>query len=535
MTRSSRVSQRTTRLALLCAGLIGVAVLVTSALAGGTKVAADSTLVVSRSTDPHTLDPGQDFVTQGALEYYYAFYDRLMDLTPSGKLIPALATSWRVSKDGKTYTFQLRKGVTFHSGAPFNAAAVRYNWRRMMALKGQPSQNWLVVKNVKVVSPYVVQIILSKPSTSFLPLLGGAFSSYIGPSEAAVEAHATADDPWAAKYFNEHEDGTGPYTLVSLEHGVQVVDQAYPEYWRGWNGPHATRIVQKIIKEPSTIRLMLERGDLDVAADPLPMSIVQQLRKNPDVTVHADPNVGVELFLMNMSKPPLSDARVRRALSMLFDYDAAIKQVYGGFAQRAYNLLPPLLWPAAQTTSVRYKTDVSAARKLLAAAGYSNGLTVNLEAMDIFQYKDLALLLQSSLAKGGVKVNVTFQAFPVLLQKLIQAPEKRNWDLLTFSLFAPYPDPYSIFSWFTTPLMPVINPGWGNKLTDKWINTANSISSTPMRVGLYRKIIRAESANPPVIVADAANSIVTTRSNVKGWKFVPYYYNLVNYYQLSKS
>lgn len=519
-------------LAVVAVVFVGSAVAATT-LKG--RAGDTSTLVISRANDPHSLDPAQEVSVGGGLESFTAFYDRLFDLSKTGKLMPRLATSYTITNGGKTYTLRLRRGVTFHDGSPFNASEVRYTWQRIMGLKGPASQYWAAVKNVKAVSPYVVQLTLKKVTPSFLASLGGQRGIYMGPSSTCVKAHQKKAGDWAADYFTDHECGTGPYTLVSWQHDQQLAYQAYPKYWRGWSGKHATRIVQKIVKEPATVRIMLQRGTLDLAADALPTTIIVALKKDKNIKIDAAPTTTIDQFTFNMDKKPTSDRRVRKAIALAFNYNAAIKQAYQGNARRVFGPIPATVWPTVPKSAVRYNTNIAQAKKLLAEAGYPNGLTINLATMDINQWKDLVLVLQSSLSKIGVKVNAQFTTWPVLFQKLQQPKGKKPFDMAAYQMWAAIPDPSDILMWWDTNATTVINPGWGNTKTDGWIRAANSTLNRKSRASLYQKVIKQMNADTPGIWIDQPQYLTAMRSNVHGYQYIPYYNGLVNFYDIWKS
>lgn len=506
-----------------------------AATAHGGRTADTSTLVISRANDPHSLDPAQEVSVGGGLETYTAFYDRLFDLSRTGKLLPRLATSYAITNGGKTYTLRLRHGVTFHDGSPFTASEVRYTWQRIMGLKGPAAQYWSAVKNVKAVSAYVVQITLKKVAPSFLASLGGQRGIYMGPSSACVKAHEGKAGDWAAGYFTDHECGTGPYTLVSWQHDQQLAYQAYPKYWRGWAGKHASRIVQKIVKEPSSARIMLQQGTLDLAADALPTTIISALKRDKSIRVDSAPTTTIDQFTFNMDKKPTSDPRVRKAIALAFDYDAAIRQAYQGNAHRVFGPIPATVWPAVPKSAVRYSTNIARAKALLAEAGYADGLTIDLATMDINQWKNLVLVLQSSLSKIGIKVNAQFTTWPVLFQKLQQPKGKKPFDMAAYQMWAAIPDPSDILMWWDTNATTVINPGWGNAKTDGWIRAASSTLNRKTRTALYQKVITQMNADTPGIWVDQPQYLTAMRANVHGYEYIPYYNGLVNFYDLWKS
>jgi peptide/nickel transport system substrate-binding protein len=506
--------------------------------AGRGKATDTSTLVISRSADPQGLDPAEIVSTGagGGVETFIASYERLFNVTASGKIVPGLATSWKVSKNGLVYTINLRKGVKFHDGSPFNASEVRYTWQRIMGVNGPAAQYWRPVKDIKVVSPYVAQIVLGKVDPTLISTLAGERGSYIGPSSACVKAHESKPGDWAVDYFATHECGTGPYTLTSWQHDQEIDFQAYPDYWGGWKGKHVQKIVVKIIKEAGTQRLLLQNGQLDVLGDAPPTDVAKALSKDKNISVVTSPTTTIDQFTFNMDKKPTSDVRVRRAIAMAFDYNKAIAQAYRGWAKRVFAPIPANIWPSTpKSWAGSYKYDPAEAKKLLAQAGYPHGFTLNLSGMDIAQWKPLILQLQSDLSKVGIKLNVDLTTWPVLFQKLQQPKGKKPFDMAAYQMWAAIPDPSDILMWWHTRAITVINPGWGTKTTDSWLDTSLATLSEAKRSSLYRDVIKQMDADVPGIWIDQPLNIQVLRKNVKGYSYVPYYNGIVNPYELYKT
>lgn len=502
---------------------------------GASNAPPSTTLVISRGTDPHSLDPAQEVTTGGGLETFVASYERLFNLTPSGKIVPALATSWSVSKDGKTYTVNLRKGVTFHDGSSFNAAAVRFIWQRIIGLKSPAAQYWQDVQDVVPAGDYQVKFVLNKVSPIFIANLAGQRGIYMGPGPACVKAHEKTSGDWAADYFTDHECGTGPYQLVSWQHNQQLAFNAYRNYWGGWKGHHVNGLIEKIVPDPSSVRLMLEHGDLDLAADALPTDVTLALKKEKGIHVDVAPTTTIDQFTFNVSKKPTNDVRVRRALAMLFDYNAAITQVYHGYAHRTFGPIPSTLWPSVPKNAPHYNTNVAAAKKLLAQAGYKHGLTLEMSTMDLNQWHNLGLVLQQSFAKANVKLNVDFSTWPVLFSKLQKPKGQKPFGMAGYQMWAAIPNPSDILMWWRQSAQTVINPGWGTAKTDSWINQAMTTLSRKKQAALYQKTITQLNKDVPGIWVDQPDNLAVMRSNVQGYQYVPYYNGLVDYYRIWKS
>lgn len=502
--------------------------------AAGSAGGDSSTMTISRMNDPSSFDPAQQVSTGGGLETLTAFYDRLIDLTPEGELEPALATSWKASKDGRTFTLKLRDGVTFRDGSPFDANEVRYTWQRIVGMKAPAAQYWQNVKDVEVVDDRTVAFHLKSPMPAFLPTLAGQRGVYMGPSRKCVEANEKKPGDWAKDYFTDHECGTGPYQLDKWEHDQQITFSADEDHWRGWEGNHVKRYVQKVIKEPSTTQLLLTQGELDLAADVLPTQIYKQLEGDDGVRIDKAPTTTIDQITFNMDSKPTSDPRVRKAISMLFDYDTAIEQAYAGNATRVYGPLPATLWPEMPSGAPRFERDVEGAKQLLAEAGFADGFTLKFATTDLNQWKSIALILQSSLADANIKVDVDFTTWPVLFSKLSKPKGEKPFDMAGYQMWAAIPDPSDILMWWNTDAITVINPGWGTPETDQLLDDANVEMDREKRVGLYQDVMGRLATDAPAIWVDQPENLTAMRTDVQGFEYNPYYNGLVDFYALSK-
>jgi peptide/nickel transport system substrate-binding protein len=525
-------------IALLAAVLLVIA-LPSSASSSSARQAADtSTLVISRTVDPAGLDPAEIVSTGagGGVETFIASYDRLFNVTATGKITPALATHWSVSKNGLSYTITLRKGVKFHDGSPFTASEVRFTWQRIMGIKGPAAQYWTPVKNVVAVSPYVVRIDLKKVDPTLISTLAGERGSYMGPDKACVKAHESKPGDWAVDYMSTHECGTGPYTLTSWQHGQELDFEAFPGYWGGWKGRHVQKVVEKIVPAAGTQRLLLQQGQLDFLGDPPSTDVAKALAKDSNIKVVTSPTTTIDQFTFNMNKKPTSNPLVRRAIAMAFNYNNAIAQAYGSWAKRVYGPIPSNVWPSIpKSWASAYTYNPAKAKKLLAQAGYAKGLTLSLSTMDTGTWRPIVLALQSDLAKVGVKLNVNFMTWPVLFAQLGKPKGQKPFDMAAYQMWAAIPDPSDILMWWDTDAITVINPGWGNKTTDSWLSTSLSTLSKAKRSALYLKVIKQIEEDVPGIWIDQPQNIAVMRKSVGGYQYVPYYNGIVNPYQLYKT
>jgi len=228
----------------LIVALIG-AVGVSEGMAGQ-RAAGKALIVALDQSDVKTLDPGRQF------EYAAQFidlncYDTLLASKGGSELttyVPALATEWSVSKDGKEYTFKLRKNVKFASGNPFTAEDVRFTLMRLKNVKGNPA--WLMdpLKEIQVVDSHTVKMVLSDPFGDWLALLTGPNSGILDAKlakEHGASDSATADkDDKSEEWLNQNSAGSGPFVLKGWLRSNAIKLERNPNYWR--EGPKVARV-----------------------------------------------------------------------------------------------------------------------------------------------------------------------------------------------------------------------------------------------------------------------------------------------------
>ena len=189
------------------------------------------------------------------------FYESLVDLNDDiSGLRPVLATAWQVAPSGKIYTLTLRSGVKFNDGTAFDAAAVKLSVERAQALKKAASLYVKPIVKVETPSPTTVVFHLDKPNNAFLA--GLRFLLIVSPK--AVHDNDKGGDN-AEGWLRDHTAGTGPYTLEKWEPNIIHVARKNPGYWRGWPAGKFTTLNLRHIYEPETQRLMIEKGELDIA------------------------------------------------------------------------------------------------------------------------------------------------------------------------------------------------------------------------------------------------------------------------------
>jgi len=403
-----------------------VVVAVLTALAAA-PVAAKGTLVYCSEGSPEGFQP-QFFTTGTTFDAVSVpMFNRLVEFeTGTTNIVPALAESWTVAPDGKTFTFKLRKGVKFHSNAnfkptrDFNAEDVLFSWYRM-ADDNHPFHKFTagqtfayfedmgmknIVDKVEKVDDYTVRFSLKRPEAPFLADMAMDFASIL--SKEYFETMRTKGTPNAADVY---PIGTGPFEYVSYQKDATIRYKAFDRYWGG--RPKIDNLVFSITRDATARYAKLKTGECHVMAFPKPADL-DEMRKDPQLALQQKEGLNVGYIAFNVEKKPFDNKLVRQALNMATNKEAILKAVYQGQGQVAKNPIPPILW--GYNNAVQdYAYDVAKAKQMLAQAGYANGFEVELWYLPVTRPynpdgKRMAELIQADWEKVGVRAKlVTYE------------------------------------------------------------------------------------------------------------------------------
>jgi peptide/nickel transport system substrate-binding protein len=348
------------------------------------------------------LDPAVFYSVEGD-DIILGLYETLLTYEPESKeLAPGLAESWEVSDDGRTYTFQLRDGVTFHDGTPMDSEAVKKSFERTIAVKGGPSYMLDQVDSIETPDPQTVVVNLTQPVSAFLDYNASMYGPKV-VSPTAVTEHTEGDD-MAKKWLSEHEAGTGPYRLTSYEPAGPFVLTRYDDYW----GEEAkTETIEfTIVPNIGDQILQLRSGQLDLLTHGIDPQQIGSLESDSNLQVQQF-DAGIRpVLILNFARPPFADdPEARAAFIADADLPAAAEQVYGDAAEPVESAVPPILIDPADDPL----PDPGAPRRAPTSEPIALGYT-NLET----DLRRLAEVIQQSLEQQGW--NVRLQADSVAAQ-----------------------------------------------------------------------------------------------------------------------
>lgn len=341
----------------------------------GSDSTAESVLIYASGADATTLDPA-DAEDGESVKVIVNVFDTLLTYADdSADLVPGLATKWSESPDRLEWTFELRDGVQFHDGTPFNAEAVVFTLGRLIDpnhphrhdAKLPLGSDYQVIETVEATDPRTVLVRLKHPSGVLLRNLAMFPSSIVSPTAVQKEG----------ENFKIRPVGTGPFHFQEWIANEKLVLGKNPDYWRG---PVAVeQIIFKPIAEPAARLRQLETGEIDMA-DGLSIPVREEIRSNPHLRLATSPGMNIGYFAMNMDHPPFGDARVRRAIAHAIDKRAILASAYDNAGQITSTPLPPTLW-GADPEIADYPFDPGRARELLKEAGVAPGTKIGFWAM----------------------------------------------------------------------------------------------------------------------------------------------------------
>ncbi|MDO5532332.1 glutathione ABC transporter substrate-binding protein GsiB [Sutterella sp.] len=400
-------------------GLALSAAVSAAALAASVPAAGAAELTVAVAANFTTMDPydANDTLSQSVAK---SFYEGLFSLDKDMKLVNVLAESYTVSPDGLEYTMKLKKGVMFHDGTEFQAAAVKANFDRVTN-KANALQRYSLYSNIaktEVIDPYTVKFTLKKPFSAFINQLAHASGGMICPS---------ALEKYPGKQVGFHPCGTGPFTLDKYNPSEIARVVKNPNY-RDADKIKLDAITFKPVTENSTRVAMLRTGEAQVIF-PVPPEQVKSLESDDSVSITVTPSISERYVAFNVLKKPFDDPRVRKALNYAVNKQALAKVAYSGFAMPAAGVAGPGV--DFQIDIGPWPYDPKKARELLKEAGYPNGFETTLWSLyNHTTGQKVIQFLQQQFAQVGVKASIMAMESGQRTALLSVPPEKAGVKMI---------------------------------------------------------------------------------------------------------
>ena len=523
------------------AGLIAAgAVLISSLAACSGSVSSGSSQPGQAASEVFTYDTNTAVMVDGwdpATEYsdgilaMSEMYETLTHYNPAtGAVEPELATSWISADGGKTWTFHLRHGVTFHTGRPMTAQAAKAAILRTIKLNGGAAYIWAAVKTIDTPDPYTLVFHLSYASP--LDLEASAdYSAYIYDTQAAGGGNALTN------WLNAgHDAGTGPYTAATWNKNqeFEVVLKSFPKYWGGWTGTHFTKVVFRVVPTDTTAAQLLRSGQVSFV-EQINSSLWSSFKGDSALTTVSSPSWQNLLAQLNTKALPVT---VRQAILYAIDYTGIIAALHGAGVAASGIVPPGLLGHFSDLPNYSYNQAKAAA--LLKQAGYGPGgkalnLSLTYTSGDSNE-QVVATIIKSDLAALNVNLSVQALAWPTQWAKGKSSSAAQRQDIFLEYWWPDYADPYS---WFVNTLEtenpPYFNLSYySNADMDRMINQVEPLVATDKSAAeaLYKTMQETVLQQAPMVSLYNVNYQYAMLSGISGFQVNPAYPNVVFVYGL---
>ena len=455
-------------------------------------------------------------------------FNRLVEFKyGSTEIEPALAESWTISKDKKTYTFKLRKNVQFHSNEffkptrAFNADDVVYTFKSQLDPKHPlsiPAANYeyfkameldQLIADIKKTDDHTVVFTLKRPEAPFLANLAMDFASILSEeySQQLVKSGK------GLKTLETAPIGTGPFVFRSYQKDSAVRYKSFDQYFKG--KPKIENLVYVIVTD-STVRLQkMKSGECHVMNEPQPQDL-EQIKKISSLKIVSTEGLNVSYLAFNTQKKPFDNIKVREAVSMAMNQKSYVDLIYKSQGTAAKNPIPPTMWSYNKSTKP-HTYDVEKAKKLLAEAGYPKGFETELWTLPVSRPylpngKKLGELMQADLAKIGVKVKLVTFDWPQYLEK----SKKDDHQMIQFGWTGDNGDPDN----FMNVLLgcAAVQAGsnyarWCHKEFDSLLQKAKIDADPKVRTGYYEKAQMIFNREKPwyTVAHSKVNRVISTK------------------------
>jgi len=472
--------------------------------------AQSQTLRIGLAEDPDALDPTLARTFVGRI-VFSALCDKLFDLDEKLNIVPMLATSYQWSGDNKALTLKLRRGVTFHDGEKFDAAAVKYNIERHKTMPGSNRRGELApVESVDVVDPQTVRLNLSAPFAPLLAQLTDRAGMMVSPKAARAEGEKFAAKPVCS----------GPFKFVERIAQDRIVLERYAGYWNK-GAIHFDRIVYLPIID-ATVRLAnLRAGQLDFI-ERMASSDVPSVKSDARFKVAKIGEIGYYGITINVGKSDEAkktalgkDARVREAFELSLDRDGIVQVAADGEGDIGNQWVSPANPWYAKNVPIP-KRDVARAKQLLAAAGTPNP-TVTLMTPTTSDAQRIAQVVQAMAKEAGFDVKIQSTEFATSLN----LADKGQFDAYVLAWSGRADPDGNLFS-FHACKQPLNYAGYCKPETDDLIKRSRASNNPAERLKLFEQIAaEVVGKERPIVYLYHRHWLWAHTAKLSGFRVVP--------------
>ncbi len=377
--------------------------------------AARTDLVIGVALEAPTLDPTANAAAAVDEIVYANVFEGLTRIGAKGEVLPALAESWEISADGKTYTFKLRTGAKYHDGTPFDAADVKFSLDRARAPDSTNAQKALfeAIDTVEAVDPATVKVTLKNPQGDFLYNMGWGDAVIVAEETAAGNA--------------EKPVGTGPFKFESWAKGSSVTIVKNPDYW---GTPAALDKAEfRVIPDAAAATAALLAGDVQAFPNFPAPEAVDQLRADARFAVVIGATEGETILSTNNKKPPFDNIKVRQAIAHTIDRKAIIDGAMFGQGTPIGSHFSPASDAYVDLTGT-YPRDIEKAKALMKEAGLEGGIKATLKLPPPTYARRGGEIIAAQLREIGINLEIVPVEWAQWLDQVFKA---KDYDLTIVS------------------------------------------------------------------------------------------------------
>ena len=485
-------------------------------------------LHIGSGAEPQDLDPQ---TSKGVTEHHMimALLEGLVtedpvDLHP----VPGVAERWEISPDGLVYTFHLRKNARWSNGEAVTSRDFLESFKRILqrSLASEYAYQHFVVKNAEAyyegkITDFAQVGYRAPDDHTFIVTLHHATSYFL--SLLNHTAWFPVHLPTVAKHGQPYERGNiwtrpenyvgnGPFALAEWKLNYVLKFRKSPTYWDA-SAVRLNEIHFHPIESADSEERAFRAGQLHLTEYMVPQKIATWRRDQPDC-LHIHPYLSTYFYRINVTRPPLKDARIRRALGMAIDRESLVENVCKGGQLPAFNLVPPNT--AGYTATNLLRVDLVEARRLLAEAGYPEGKglpPIEILYNSVETHRAIAEAIQQMWKKNlGVEATLVNQEWKVYLD----AQRNLNYQVARAAWTGDYVDPTTFMDMFVTG-GGNNETGWSNLEYDRLIAEAGRTADAAARFGLFQKAEAILLAEMPIIPIYFYTKVNLRRPEVKGW------------------
>lgn len=473
-----------------------------------TKV--NNEIIVAIDQNFITLDPHEagDTVSIFGIR---SMYEGLVGFDEHMNIEPVLAESFEISEDAKEYVFNLKEGITFHDGEPFNAEAVKANFDRIIDGELRAVRNLKFLDSIEVLDEYKIKFTLNQP---FGPMINKfAMIPIASPKAIADKNVDIALNPV----------GTGQFEFDVWNQGDTLSVKKYRDYW-GEADNNVEKVTFKPVPENGSRVAMLKTGEADFAY-PVPQNSVKDLKDSEELVIEETPSTIARYVSINTFKEPFNDAKVRQAMNYAIDKEAFLQVVKSGYG----NILDSTMSSEVQYYSKQetYNFDLEKAKKLMEEAGYKDGFQAEIWGNNSSESNTGMQFIKQQLVQIGIDVEIKSMEEGTLSDEIYtpETPEDAKVQMWYVSWSPSSGDAdgatRSIFHKDYFPPNGANTAYYDNDEVSEWIDAANNIADQDEQKKLYEKIQHTIYKDAPWLFLASDTILSGYKTNLEGVYVLP--------------